>query len=69
MTKSDTITLLIKYTQIIDPRHSMDNDNLGWVYILDYNQFETLINRTFHLKYSNITTLIINIPKQSCFGF
>ncbi|KAH9511199.1 hypothetical protein DERF_009670, partial [Dermatophagoides farinae] len=47
----------------------MDNDNLEWVYILDYNQFETLINRTFHLKYSNITTLIINIPKQSCFGF
>ncbi|KAH9501589.1 hypothetical protein DERF_012425 [Dermatophagoides farinae] len=42
---------------------------LGWVYILDYNQLETLISRTFHLKYSNITTLIINIPKQSCFGF
>ena len=35
--------LLIKYTQIIDPRYSMDNDNLGWVYILDYNQLETLI--------------------------
>ncbi|KAH9511367.1 positive regulation of transcription from RNA polymerase II promoter by glucose, partial [Dermatophagoides farinae] len=70
------LALLIKYTQIIDPRHSMDNDNLGWVYILDYNQFETLINgyfihnltiiTKFRLFWS-ITTLLINDGNKSAF--